>query len=421
MIGGFDMELINRFIGEYTKARKKRKTEILKQYSKLTGVSRQASIKRFLRYMVTNKNDGREIIVNKRGPKIKYGIIHKEIIKKCWELAGNVCAEKIHPMIKIYIEQLELNNKLSFYPKEVIEQVKDISLGTLKGIMVGFPRIRANRHKGNIDIYKQVPIIADFGKYARYRPGYTEVDYVEHNGGNSSGNFAITGVYVDLFSQWIARASGLGKNLGSVESIDKKAHQKIFHPIIHYHPDSEKSILKLLFDRMRNEKSKTSFHLSRSRPYKKNDNAHVEQKNGDKVRKLIGYFRYDSEEEVELLNQIYDRADLIDNFFIATAKLKKKIKNSKGKVIKKIYYKPQTPYQRLMTNKHIPLEIKLELEAIYRNLNMVKLKEEMDGILEKLYEIICEKNGQKPKRFQGQKLLSNKIRKKSFQGHLINI
>jgi hypothetical protein len=162
--------------------------------------------------------------------------------------------------------------------------------------MRSFPRQHKSIHKGNFEIYKQVPIVANFGKYAMGNPGYVEVDYVEHNRGNSSGSFAITGMYTDIFSQWVARASGLGKNLRSVEDIDKKVHQKIFHPIVHCHPDNEKSILKLLFERIKNKKS---FNFSRSRPYKK--------------------------------------ADLLDNFFIPSLKLKEKIKNSLGKVIRRTY------------------------------------------------------------------------------------
>ena len=159
---------------------------------------------------------------------------------------------------------------------------------------------------------------------------------------------------------------------------------------------------------------KRTFDLSRSRPYEKNDNAHVEQKNDDKVRKLVGYRRYDTEKEINLLNQLYEKADYYDNFFIATAKLKKKIRNSKWRVIKRVYYKPETPYQRLMASKDVPETVKRDLEGIYIKLNMVKLREEMDDILSKLYEIICDKNGQNQKPFHGQKIVSNKAAKKAI-------
>ena len=111
----------------------------------------------------------------------------------------------------------------------------------------------------------------------------------------------------------------MGKNLASVSKINNLAHTRIFHPILHYHPDNDKTILKLLFERMMKNKEGQNrpFILSRSRPYRKNDNAHVEQKNDDKVRKLVGYFRYDTEREVRLLNLLYEKSDLLDNFFIA--------------------------------------------------------------------------------------------------------
>jgi len=96
--------------------------------------------------------------------------------------------------------------------------------------------------------------------------------------------------------------------------------------VLHYHPDNDKCILKVLFERVREG---GDIRLSRSRPYKKNDNAHVEQKGGDKVRKLVGYLRYDTPQEVELLNEIYEIADLIENFFIPTLKLRCRIKDDR--------------------------------------------------------------------------------------------
>ncbi len=88
--------------------------------------------------------------------------------------------------------------------------------------------------------------------------------------------------------------------------------------VICYRSDNDKTILKILFDKIKGNDGK---YLSTSIPYQKNNNAHVEQKGGDKVRKLVEYFRYDSEEEVSLLKEIYERADLLDNFFIANFKL----------------------------------------------------------------------------------------------------
>lgn len=386
MLKGFEMELLKRQFKEYLKANKKRKTQIITQYCELTGVKRKTAIKRFSRfkknYLFKEEFISREK-KSKGGRKRKYNSIHKEIVKKCWELSGCVCAERLHPMLNIYIEELQRNKLLYFYELRFIEEVKRISLGTLKRIIINFPKVSKRRQKGNAFIYQKVPVIADFSRYSFEGPGYVEVDFVEHNGGSSSGTFAITAIYTDLYSQWTVRASGLGKNLRSISEIDRIAHRKIAFKILHYHPDNDKAILKVLFDRVR---GKDTTMLSRTRPYKKNDNAHVEQKGWDKVRKVVGYFRFDSEEEVRILNEIWRRADLIDNFFIACFKLKEKIKDERGRTLKKVYEKPKTPYQRLMESKYLNEEEKEKLRKIHEGLDMVKLRREIDDLIDMLID-----------------------------------
>ncbi len=219
-----------------------------------------------------------------------------------------------------------------------------------------------------------------------------EVDFIEHNGGSSAGVFAITAVYTDLYSQWTVRASGLGKNLKNVTEMERIAHTRIPFRVIHYHPDNDKAILKVLFEKVRDEET---MKLSRGRYYKKNDNAHVEQKGGDKVRKLVGYLRFDKEEEVALLNEIYERAELVDNFFIACFKLKERIKDERGKTVKKVYEEAKTPYQRLMESEYLEEEEKKGLKRMYESLNMVKLREEIEELIDELMNLQGKERGMK--------------------------
>lgn len=379
MLKGFEMDLLKRLAEQYLRAKKKDKSKILSQYQKLTSVSRGTAQKRFSRFL--KKDSPSKTSHSKKGRKKIFRRSHEEVIRKCWELAGNICAEKLHPMLPVYIEQLAKNGELKDFNQSILKTAASVSLGTLKRIVATFPKPSIKRYKGNHFIYQQVPIIADFGRYAMKRPGFFEVDFVEHNGGNSTGIFAITGIYTDLYSQWTVRAAGLGKNLQSITEIDRVTHTRIPMKAFHYHPDNDKTILKVLFERMKNNRL---IKLSRSRPYKKNDNAHVEQKGGDKVRKLIGYWRFDTPEEVRLLNEIYKRADLLDNLFIPTLKLKKKLKDHRGKTIKKIYESPKTPYQRLMQCKYLTDSEKEELRNLMESVNMVKLKKEMDELIKRL-------------------------------------
>ena len=388
MIGEFDMKLTQKLAKQYQKANKKTKGQILSQYCRLTEVSRNTASKRFskeIRNVYPRVLPSRS---NRPGAKKKFNSIHIAIVKECWKLAGNICAERLHPMLDTYIDQLDTSGLLEVYSKEDVSVTKVISCATLKRIISTFPRTSSKKHKGRACVYKQIPIVAHFGQFSQ-SPGYVEIDYVEHSGGNSSGLFAITGTYIDIFCGWVARAAGLGKNLWSVSEIDNIAQSRIFHPILHYHPDNDKTILKILFQRMMKNKEgqKRSFILSRSRPYQKNDNAHVEQKNDDKVRKLVGYYRYDTEQEIKLLNLLYERSDLLDNFFIASAKLEEKIRDNKGRVIRRVHDKPKTPYQRLMGSDQISEQTKGKLKSIYDSVDMIELRRQINKTIHRLYEI----------------------------------
>lgn len=395
MIGDFDMKLTQKLTKRYKDSVREIRSAMITEYCQLTQTTRNTASKRFCKQIRNPYPLALPSIpsANRRGPKKKFRGSHVRVVKKCWELAGNICAERLHPMLPTYIDQLDRQGSLEHYSSQDIATTKEISVATLKRVIATFPRVTNKRHKGNEFIYRQVPIVAHFGKFSDTL-GFVEIDYVEHNGGSSSGLFVITGTYTDIFSGWTARAAGLGKNLSSVSEIDAIVHSRIFHPIVHYHPDNDRSILKVLFERMKSNndnngegKQKSQFSLSRSRPYQKNDNAHVEQKNGDKVRKLVGYWRYDTDEELELLNQLYEKSDPLDNFFIPGAKLKDKVRDTQGRVIRRIHDKPKTPYQRLMESDQVLQKTKQKLNSVYQRLDMIKLRGEINRILEKLYKL----------------------------------
>ena len=132
-------------------------------------------------------------------------------------------------------------------------------------------------------------------------------------------------------------------------------------------------------------------NLSRSRPYKKEDNGHVEQKNGDKIRKLVGYHRYDTQEQVDLLNQLYVVEDLISNFFIPSQKLNSKIYDQNGRLISKKYDKATTPYRRLMRSRQVDKNTKQKLKRVYSVLNLVGLRKESGRIKDELFKTVSRK------------------------------
>ena len=187
----FDMELTQRQAQQYQRATKKQKGEIITRYCELTGTSRNLASKRFRK--VIQDIHPRVLKINKpkkrMGRKPIYWGIHKAIVCKVWELSGEICAERIHPMIEQYIDQLEIHGELKYYGKRYIQETKAISEASLRRIISGFPKAgKKRKDKGNAAIYKAIPIQAYFGQNA-HKSGYVEVDYVEHSGGNSSGTY----------------------------------------------------------------------------------------------------------------------------------------------------------------------------------------------------------------------------------------
>lgn len=393
----FSMQITQIYAKKYKNAKKKNKGVILTEYCETFKVTRNLASKRF-------RNVIRDIypialkitrIKKQRGPKVKYQKQHKQLLQKVWELYENICAERLHSEITKGINMLKKAGELIRFEDSIIRLCKQVSLGKLKEIISEFPKPAGHRKNNRKPgIYSQVPIEVNFNKYAS-TPGYVEVDPVEHNGGNSSGTYGITGCYVCIFSQWVGRTASLGQNQRSIEIIHEQNIKKFYHEIVKYHCDNARSVLKVLFKKVAGETVTKDdiqeIQLSRSRPYKKEDNGHVEQKNGDKIRKLVGYHRYDTPEQIELLNQLYKREDLISNFFITSQKLKTKTYDERGRLVSKKYDKATTPYKRLMRSKQVDKHTKERLKRVYSVLNLVRLRKESERIKAELFKTVLRK------------------------------
>lgn len=153
-------------------------------------------------------------------------------------------------------------------------------------------------------------------------------------------------------------------------------------PLLGIHSDNDAAFINGLILRYCNEKKIT---FTRSRPYKKNDNCHIEQKNYTTTRRVAGYSRYDTEEEVRILNEMYIYYELYVNFFQPTMKLKEKIRE--GSKITKRYDKARTPYERVLEREEIKEEDKKKLKKIYEDLNPMELKEKVEKLQNKLIKI----------------------------------
>ena len=176
----FDMELTQRQAAEYKKVTKKDRGDIITRYCKLTTVSRNLASKRFRKAVADIHPRILKInrIKKKQGRKSIYISFHKGVVKKAWELSGEICGERLHPVIGDYIDQLENSGELRYYGRRYITKTREISEPTLKRIIAAFPKTGSSRkNKGNAAIYKQIPINAYFGRNAE-RSGYVKIYYL---------------------------------------------------------------------------------------------------------------------------------------------------------------------------------------------------------------------------------------------------
>jgi hypothetical protein len=217
-------------------------------------------------------------------------------------------------------------------------------------------------------------------------PGFIEADTVAHCGTSMAGEFMNTLTMTDIFSGWTEVRAVWGKQSTAVLEAVRGIESTLPFKIKGFASDNGNEFLNNdLWTYFANRKDKVDF--VRRRPYKKNDNAHVEQKNWTHVRQLVGYDRLDQQWDVEYINDIYQNYWLpLWNFFTPVMKLKSKTRD--GARIIKIHDEPKTPFERLLESQHLSQEEKQALLARVEHLNPFALRAELDKKLKWLFRIV---------------------------------
>ena len=178
------------------------------------------------------------------------------------------------------------------------------------------------------------------------KPGYTEMDLVSHSGPCSAGLFAYTLNLTDIFSCWVCRRAILGKYEDLVSAAFEEMREKLPFKVLGAHVDNGGEFINAHLCRYCKQRR---IRLTRGRPRKKNDNAHIEQKNGTHVRQPLGYLRYDTPQAVEAINELYRDMDLFQNLFQPSVKLIRTVR--RGSKVRRVFDDPTTPLDRLIQAK----------------------------------------------------------------------
>lgn len=368
---------------EYDKAGESRRSGLLDEAEKRTGLNRKYLIR------VLNHAPARKVKSRRRRRSAEYGAVVVTALIEIWDIFEQPCGQRLAPALRTELDRLRRLGEVRC-TDEVAEQLKKISGSTIDRLLRREKRVRHLRRNRNPNvqrlIYQKVPVkvAADWDTS---EIGNVQVDFVAHCGRSTGGSYIHTVSTVDIATNWWEGQAIAVRSQERAKAALSQIQARVPFVIRELHPDNDTALVNdLLWDWAKGQK----IRLSRSRPYRKNDNAWVEQKNWTHVRKIVGYRRFDTTTELRLLNEIYATLRLYKNFCLPTIRLKSKVR-IEGR-IKRVYDKPLTPYQRLMDSQQIGRKVKRELKAIYEGLNPAALQRRLTELREQLEQVSAGKS-----------------------------
>lgn len=325
---------------EYWKADKKRRGEILDSVVEVTGLTRKACIKRFRKLQTKDP-----CAVEMRGRPRIYTPDVIAALKEVWGIGSEACGENLHPMIGEYID-IQIREKMWVYNDVETFRLRKMSVGSVKKYVGGFTRTRRNfggkSTTQKSSVISMVPIRMDGWKEAE--TGVTQVDTVAHCGHTVAGDYVFTVNGTDVATLWGTRRAQWCKGQEATQGSLEAMRQDSPFPWTEIHPDSGSEFINAIVIRYAES---IGLRMTRSRPYHKNDNCFVEERNGHVVRAFVGYERFDVRETVDALNDLYDVLTPYLNHWVASRRIVKKERiGAKWKVTREKVAK--TPYQRVL-------------------------------------------------------------------------
>ena len=362
----------------YLAATRTEKGILLDEVVAVTGLHRKAAVRllrRAPRAPSARSRAGR--------PRI-YGLAVAQAVEVLWQATGHIGPHRLHPFVPELLDRLSRDEELSL-PAEIDKLVRHASVATLGRLLAPARATRPPRGATTTRVgtwlRHEIPI-RTFTEWDDAGPGFLEVDLVAHCGSSTQGFYLCTLCAVDIATAWVELEAVWGKGHERVGGGVQRVRQRLPMPLLGLDSDNGSEFInKSLYDYCH----KTAVTFTRSRAWKKNDSAHVEQKNGAVVRQLIGYDRFASKAAYAQLARVYRLARLHVNFFQPVQKLV--TKSRAGARVRRVYDRAQTPYQRLCASGVLPSHAREDLEALYQRLNPLALRRDLDAALDRLWTL----------------------------------
>jgi len=355
-------ELLEQAIVEYQSSSRRDRRDILLRVVAWTGYS--------TKYAISLLNHGYPAPSGQRqGRSVKYGSEFRTALISLWEASHYLCSKRLVPFLGDLLDSLERHGHISI-SDEVRALLLSLSPSTADRILAP-ERSRRRRSKGTTKpgnlLRKQIAIRTHNG-WKDVTPGYFEGDLVAHCGDNIRGSFLYTLVLTDIFTGWTEFEPLYSRTAQSVLEALKVIRGRLPFRLLGLDTDNGSEFINELVAGYCDDEE---IEFTRCRPYKKNDQAHVEQKNGSVIRRLVGYDRYDGCEAYEALSGLYRVLRLHLNYFQPSLKLASKERD--GAHVTKTYEVAQTPVQRLLAGEMLDSRQKDELRSQFLALDPVGL------------------------------------------------
>ena len=362
----------------YRQATRAEKRQLLDEVVAVAGIHRKAAIRLLRRAPRARATPG------PGGRPRAYGPAVAAAAEVLWQAGGRIGAHRLHPFVPELLDRLLRCGELSLPPaiQTLVRQVSRPTLARLLGpARAQYPPRGTTITRPGSALKHEIPI-RTFTEWTDAQPGFCEVDLVAHCGSKTEGFYLCTLCAVDIPTAWIELEPVWGKGQKRVRGAIHRVRTRLPLPLLGLDSDNGSEFINRALLTYCREHQIT---FTRSRPWKKNDRAHVEQKNGAVVRPLVGSDRFASHAAYAQLQRVYRLARLHVNFFQPVEKLVMKTRT--GARTRRIYDRAQTPYQRLCATGVLTPEARRALEALYQSLNPLHLRRQLDRELDRLWAL----------------------------------
>ena len=370
----------------YVRVGKKERGRLLDEMVEVTGLHRKSLIR-----LLSMPDLSRRPRRKQRGR--KYGPDVDDAIRIISESLDYVCAERLTPALPAMAVHLSKFGEIRLTPElqGKLERISVATVGrTLRRLRQDTNRLPRRRPRPANRVMRQIPI--DRIPWDEDEVGHFEADTVHHCGEVPTGKYVHTIQMVDVATGWSERQAVLGRSEAEFEVGLRRIKERIPARVVEIHMDNGSEFVNDHFVRFWRRDGE-EVKLSRSRPYRKNDNRFVEQKQWSLVRSYFGEVRLDTRKECEKMNEIYEKLWVYNNLFQPVMKLERKEVVSESAEGLKYKYKrdrARTPFERLCERKAIDEAKKEELEAIKESTNPRQLRREIYRLLDELWELVEE-------------------------------